>query len=615
MKTNHRLVTRTARWLSLAAAATTATTTTTSRANVIDARFTGIGDFSFGVEYMTDLDQRRSGLPGDGKAYCVPTSAMNLFGYAANFGFSDLLPGPGVWEGVPGHGLISGYLEVLGLLMNTHADDGTTLSGQSAGFTGWLELNDLASMSVVTFARDGDYWPTVDVGAYMSVAGARVNFAFGRYQWTPGPGGEPWLTNRNVGHSVTLQRAFADNGQYEGPRQIGIHNPSGASSDNDLFSNSNYSADQFLDAENIVVTLDVDQDGDLDECIATSLFPPDPGAEDNRYRLIDSVTALYPPGGLGYTSVELNAEFAGGNLGFASDRPPTQHGAPAGSSVISVIPHPELHSALALLRDPSGEALYQMPHGTRRTTRLLDLPRGSKFLVLGHGQSVYAISPSGITGLRVRSHDASRLGAVALPSSVRGTPIEAAAYNDATDELLLLSGTAGRLHVFDAATLRLVKSFVLRSATGPIAIRTASVLPVPPKAAAGRNTPTVAPWGPRRVIMALAKGGVAQLDYPGTATAGGPSSIVIRPLPLPGVRDALSADLDSGRRLYVSDRTAGLLEYTVNATGAWSRAVKPFLQGSKFVGRKFSAFRSRTNLQPGVHDQPEWSHVIDDEKE
>jgi hypothetical protein len=598
MNTRFNLITRAAALLTLMP---------DGRANVLDARFDGTGDFSYGIEFMTDLDQRRAGLPGDGKAFCVPASAMNLFAYAANFGFPQLFPGPGLWEGVPRHEEMTAYLQVLGQLMSTDADNGTTLSGQTAGFAGWLQLADLASMPVVTIARDDDYWPTVDVGAFMGTAGAVVNFAYGRYQWTPGPMGQIWLTNRNMGHSVTLQRAVADNGQTLGPRPMRMHNPSGPS-DGNLLSNSAYFSQDLPDAENLEVGLDADNDGDFEYFTATSLVEPPP--DDNRFRLLDSVTGLYPPGGMSYSEVEVNAQFVGGGLGFVTDRKPVTHTLPAGTSLVSVIPHPELHSGLALLRGAAGEAVHQLPHGSGRSQRLVDLPRGSKFLVLGYGQSVYAVGTSSITGLEVRSRDASRLGSVALPSQVRATALEAAAYNEATDELLVISGTGSRLFVFDAATLRLSATYVLKSPTVPGTIRSLTVLPA---ANSNASSPTAgAPASPRRVLVALASGALGQLDY-GTTTGvvGGLPVVALTRLVLPGVSDPLSADVDGGGRLYVADRRSGLLEFVVSGAGKWERARQPFYSAGQGVGRKFAAFRSRSNLRPGIHDQPEWSHTID----
>ena len=55
------------------------------------------GDYSYAITYMPDFDQRRYGLANNGNMHCVPTSTMNMFAYAAHFGFPDLLPGPGDW--------------------------------------------------------------------------------------------------------------------------------------------------------------------------------------------------------------------------------------------------------------------------------------------------------------------------------------------------------------------------------------------------------------------------------------------------------------------------------------------------------------------------------------
>ena len=74
-------------------------TSAKASAQVTAAEYHGPGDYAYNVEFMTDLDQRRGGLPSSGVMYCGPTTAMNTFSFAANFGFPEVQPGPGLWEG------------------------------------------------------------------------------------------------------------------------------------------------------------------------------------------------------------------------------------------------------------------------------------------------------------------------------------------------------------------------------------------------------------------------------------------------------------------------------------------------------------------------------------
>ncbi|MCA9298119.1 MAG: hypothetical protein KDA28_03575, partial [Phycisphaerales bacterium] len=45
--------------------------------------------YTYRLNLLPDIDQKRLGLPNDGKAYCVPTSILNLCAYAGNHGFED----------------------------------------------------------------------------------------------------------------------------------------------------------------------------------------------------------------------------------------------------------------------------------------------------------------------------------------------------------------------------------------------------------------------------------------------------------------------------------------------------------------------------------------------
>lgn len=64
-------------------------------ADVEYAYYVNSGVWGFDISHMSDLDQVRAGLPGDGGMYCVPTASMNLFAYVANHGFPEVFPGPG----------------------------------------------------------------------------------------------------------------------------------------------------------------------------------------------------------------------------------------------------------------------------------------------------------------------------------------------------------------------------------------------------------------------------------------------------------------------------------------------------------------------------------------
>lgn len=581
-----------------------------SRADVVDAEFDyqTPGLYSYAISYMPDFDQRRAGLASNGSMHCVPTSMMNMFGYAAHFGFPDLLPGPGDWT----HLEISIHVLNLGLEMGTSGVTGTTGSGLLDGVEAWLAQSDLESMPFVSFVKGGGYWPTIDDGAMMATQGGLVSFCFGRYETAPGgPNGIPWLTDRASGHCVTLQRTVAENGAVLGPRALQYRDP-GSINDNNLGLNSPFSSVDAATAANIEIARDLDGDGEFNIYPVTSLNNPPP--DDGRYRVIDGFYTLYPPGGMTFTEVEVAAQFANGNLGFVQDQIPVPFSMPAGARILSVIPHPELHSALALLEQRGGHKLLaRLPHAAasskpKEIVVVGSVPRDSAALVLGYGHSVFVVGQREILHLETPGQSAHIAARAPLPRQVAGHRIDAATYNHDTHEILLISSTPRRLFALDPATL------ALRGAYNLIA-----PFPVP-------GIRSLTAWGaPRgRALAALANGQLMQIDYqPQTARGDGDSDArdfliwqraLGSSLSLPGVKDALSADLDSAGRLYVSDRRTGLNEFTMNHQhGAWQRAARPLYAKFNLAGRKFAPFKSRANHRPELHDTPEWNNIPADE--
>ncbi len=85
-------------FLPLLRAACVATATclvaTSARADVPNRTYVNSSVYDYKITYMTDIDQKRTGLGGNGSMYCVPTACFNLFAYA-NFGLEGkgcLLP-------------------------------------------------------------------------------------------------------------------------------------------------------------------------------------------------------------------------------------------------------------------------------------------------------------------------------------------------------------------------------------------------------------------------------------------------------------------------------------------------------------------------------------------
>ncbi len=145
------------------------------------------------VNNVPDFDQLKSGgfvgpvfgLPNDGKMYCVPTSAVNLYAYIANHGYPKFDPGPGNWElSPPTH--TSQYNFITGIQLFTGVDFGTdSLTG-----TGGVEDKVQNYVDFVypglfavteSYAHD-NYAPTVRDAALSILNGGMSNICMGWYQ-------------------------------------------------------------------------------------------------------------------------------------------------------------------------------------------------------------------------------------------------------------------------------------------------------------------------------------------------------------------------------------------------------------------------------------------------
>ncbi|MFG0283369.1 MAG: GC-type dockerin domain-anchored protein [Phycisphaerales bacterium JB039] len=76
---------------------------------------------------IPDFDQRRSAFPNDGKMYCVPTATANALAYLANNGYAGAMDGPKDWTRKDSamYDFTSTRIQELAILMGTSATKGT----------------------------------------------------------------------------------------------------------------------------------------------------------------------------------------------------------------------------------------------------------------------------------------------------------------------------------------------------------------------------------------------------------------------------------------------------------------------------------------------------------
>ncbi len=551
------------------------------QAQVVASAWNGPGSFTYDIHSMPDLDQRRAGLDNDGNMHCVPTAVMNLLAYSANRHAPDMPPYPGVWIGVPGHGNMTGWIEWLGWYMGTTGEDGTTGSGKTDGLANWIYDSGSPVCFVARYKHD-DYWPIIDDAAGFATNGAIVQFSYGRYEWQQGMLGFPILVDRQGGHAVTLKLAFANNNNERGPRLIHYRDP--AADDGNLNANSPFSSVWPTSAGNIVAGLDPDGDGLGDYYTVTSLTnPPAVSADDNRYRIMDSFLALYPPGGTTVGGNSVQGVFMGGAKGFVQQQTPVPHTASTGQNILAAIPHPDLHSSLALQGVIGNNVrLMQIPH-SGNPVALATLSPYARCLTQGFGQDVYVAAGRYISRIQLaRGTPVAQVQVGVAPAA-----IQSMFYDERTDSLLAVYGRrAGLLQLRTGRWIDLGNCTGIGTATFPFRNITIS-----------RS----------QVFAALTDGKLVWASLPWRPLAG--QALAFHPVTLPVATNALAVDFDSNHRLYVSDASRGLMEYEYVPNTGWRTPARSWFSGLVPVGRRFVAFRNRSNIRPGDLDDTQWYNL------
>lgn len=194
-----------------AALACLAALPTQSRADVVNAVYLNSGFYNYKVLHMPDLDQRRSTLPADGSMYCVPTSTLNIFAYAANHGFPSAPPEDGNWQLQSKYVEASLWLYLLGDWMDTDPEDGTKGNGTKAGLDAMLAM--APYLKRVHKALSSSYTPTAAKLAKYGCQGWAMNMTYGKWKVVGQQNGVP-VVERVGGHAVTLTRAYRDSSQW-----------------------------------------------------------------------------------------------------------------------------------------------------------------------------------------------------------------------------------------------------------------------------------------------------------------------------------------------------------------------------------------------------------------
>jgi hypothetical protein len=532
--------------------------TTLGRADVTVNDYDDAEHFDYHVNYMPDLDQKRSGLPGNGSMFCVPTSMMNIFAYAAEWGFDSLDPGPGVWQGDVGYGTLTSFLDDLGDVMNSA--DGTSVSEWLAGMEYWLADHALVSNA---YYKSDDYCPTLATAADRASIGSLVAICYGRYEFNPAV--QPIVaTDPESGHCVTMMHAHADG---EDDMALWVRDPG---DDGNLFSQSPWAYTIYDTVETVTVLQDWDEDSDYLPMDVTALnFDQD----DDLMRFIHKVYAITPAFGVDFDTVQVSIHPLAGDITWGPAPTHGEFSPPASMTFGDVQIHPDLASLIVLVRGQTGSAALML--ADRRTgalTPLATVPGATDFVV-GRHRELFVLA-----GNLVHRIDLEKPGVIEATAQLP-VPAQAIAFRDGADEVIVASTSHRKLWIFPESLgteLEPVLEFPLptiipASGNPSIAVREsdgAVAIVVP-------ESPTTV-WGVRAI-------GYTGLEWLPHAWSGAPP---------------MSVEFDGRERLLIGTADGAVAELKRAAGTWWSWATVPAAEsryGDLEIAGSFRVLQSRTN--------------------
>lgn len=533
------------------------------RADVKTAVYVNGNLYTYELQHMPDLDQRREanginpGLPGNGSMYCVPTSTANMMAYIANHGFPSVLPGPANWQLASKYNDATALLQLLGTYMSTTADDGTNGQGWHQGAWLWLLSS---GKFVVSHQGPGPYWaPTQKTVTQTAINGAIVSVAYCRYKRIGTYLNFP-LVERDGGHAVTLSRSIVNAGQ--GQHQLFVRDPANPD-DGKLYDQSLF-GDRLFDVEAQIIATGQS----LSKVRLMSALNFDPNKEKNAY--LSEYLAIRPKAGYSFKPAP-NGSVLQWLQPFALDG----HKIKAESNY--PLPGPILDSAIApdwnylyvLAGDGSvvPAELLQIDLASGEKTKITSIP-GAKKLVFGRKRNLYVSTTNKL--LNFHSAELPVPDTFDLPY-----PVDAIAYDDKSDEVLLLSNSNHKI-------LKIRDD--LKAVTGELKIPASIDM-------SGMSTLAVDPSTAKAWFITEKSLVLHRVDV----LAGGDTSVV--PTPLLGIGQPTSFDFDDRGRLFAAFNGA-VFEFEPSGQNWKPTSPQSWTQFS--IGPTFKVLKSRSNWTPDM---------------
>lgn len=558
-----------------------------SAADIVVSNYVSDTQFEYRVNQMPDLDQKRSGVPGDGRFHCSPTASLNLILYAANFGFPDVQPGPNNWQAQANHGAGTGLVNIMGSFMQTSftpgdpgADPptsdtgGTSTSNAIAGMQWYLDFQPDYFVLNQHLATPGFAPNFVSIGKSL-IGGGVGTLSYGRYDIVGWIGTVPMIVRDN-GHVTTVTRTYRNGNDTA----LWVRDPGSTDS---IHSQSGF-ANRVLDVSSIMVFVmngNTNPPTPVGYRVMTALnYHP----SQTRLALVDGHMSLRPKAGYSFSNanpgISLNtpATFSNGH-----NPPPThQHIELDLGTVVDATYSAYLNEFLVIAGDEGKESLYRVnPLNGLRTPVPLPVPGTPKiFEACATGTHVVVT----VDSLIVLDGDLEPVATEELTLNFEKIRYDYAQDRSRPDQIVL-------------ASLQERKAFFY-----PMDLSTPVV----------RDIPTLIPGN--LVDMAIEPGtgriwlrtDESSVFYGLLWDASG--NVDIEFLSHPMTLEATSIDFDDAGNLVACSR--GRVVVLRRGPNGWEPNVDSLFFGIECEG-KFRMMRSTNNYDPEFHDAPGWTTNID----
>lgn len=576
------------RRLLAAAAAPFAAFLSPSLADVVVANYVNATNFSYRIDHMPDLDQRRDGLAGNGNWHCVPTSTMNLLAYAANHGFPQVEPFPGNWLAPANHDTMTVWIWGLGEVMGTSytppdpntvpptpASGGTGGGGANAGMALWLAPHDEL---IVNHHLTSPGYTTTFPNIAKSVIGGNIGtVSYGRYDILGYFKGIP-LVQRDGGHAMTISRCYRD-GAFQ---QIWCRDPADGS---DPITQQSPYAHRVIDLIDLTVILMDNGDPPMPTDLRTmSAFGFNQAT--GKVSLIDGHRTIRPKSGY---------SFASSNPSILVNTPNPFEGSPQlpifslpaqGGTIADLAIHPQRETLIGV----------RLVGATRQLVEIDPLTGGTTPIVLPEQPAAVATSPDGYTFVTTKDNWIHR-----LDPQLEGIVSKPLPEPIATDQFSL---NYTKIEWTDSATAAGAASLLVP------AIQKIMVVSLDLEVIEVRDLPTLLPGNLRDMAVDPNTGRLWMCRDQGNTLFGivwNQGMPQVQFFNHPSIVNPTGIDFDDAGRMYVS--TGGHVRVFSGATGAWSPDPDSAFDGVVGDGR-FLITRSTTNVDPVFHAHPRWTQNI-----